>query len=711
MAKFFTYSLLAAALGFASPAFADDAATPALTFTVDRAAVESKMVFQISATDGATIQVDWGDGVLKDVTIADYNAAGYVFTEVDGTIAGTSIKVYAPDASKINYLSADWTQADDADAKIKGINVSQLAGLKELILDNNNIGSLDISKCVALTTLRASDNRLTSLTFGENPNLKTVTVSNNFNVTSGSLNSGAGNNQVLAADWSKLPELSSLNVAANLYSELGWSDTFDISKNTKLATLNINGCGISELDLTPFTSLKTLNAQWNSLEKADLSGMMANGAFPSLTLSTTAVTVGQSEVWPRMLFSFIVAPEATGKTMTLNISTTDKQSVQVDWGNGTLSNPVETKNYETDWEYGTPTGKVAGTNVTVYGSDPTTINKLDLAWDKEAGAETKILSANLSKLSGMDDLTVASNALTSLDLTGNAALAKLYINGNNISDIRFPENCALTRIEAQNTAEAGENDLFKVDLSKATKLNYLVINFNNKNSEATTINLENNTELATLMATDCNLETIDVSKLAKLAQLTVNNNNLETVDVSQMNEKGRLFAMNNKISSLVLPAKLATLNVSNNKLTFETLPSTSIATNYTYNNQKPMVVTAAEGKVDLSSQAMVDNVETVYVWTSGTEEIKDFSVMNGLFTFTKSAEKAVCTMTNAMLPKLSLTTVPVDITVEGSAVEEIEATDNCEAEYFNLQGVKVSGNEPGIYIRRQGNKTSKVIVK
>lgn len=711
MAKFFTYSLLAAALGFASPAFADDAATPALTFTVDRAAVESKMVFQISATDGATIQVDWGDGVLKDVTIADYDAAGYVFTEVDGTIAGTSIKVYAPDASKINYLSADWTQADDADAKIKGINVSQLAGLKELILDNNNIGSLDISKCVALTTLRASDNRLTSLTFGENPNLKTVTVSNNFNVTSGSLNSGAGNNQVLAADWSKLPELSSLNVAANLYSELGWSDTFDISKNTKLATLNINGCGISELDLTPFTSLKTLNAQWNSLEKADLSGMMANGAFPSLTLSTTAITVGQSEVWPRMLFSFIVAPEAAGKTMTLNISTTDKQSVQVDWGNGTLSNPVQTKNYETDWEYGTPTGKVAGTNVTVYGSDPTTINKLDLAWDKEAGAETKILSANLSKLSGMDDLTVASNALTSLDLTGNAALAKLYINGNNISDIRFPENCALTRIEAQNTAEAGENDLFKVDLSKATKLNYLVINFNNKNAEATTINLENNTELATLMATDCNLETIDVSKLAKLAQLTVNNNNLSTVDVSQMNEKGRLFAMNNKISSLVLPAKLATLNVSNNKLTFETLPSTSIATNYTYNNQKPMVVTAAEGKVDLSSQAMVDNVETVYVWTSGTEEIKDFSVMNGLFTFTKSAEKAVCTMTNAMLPKLSLTTVPVDITVEGSAVEEIEATDNCEAEYFNLQGVKVSGNEPGIYIRRQGNKTSKVIVK
>ena len=77
MAKFFTYSLLAAALGFASPAFADDAATPALTFTVDRAAVESKMVFQISATDvptwayNAITVEDGGRRIIEDCWMPD----------------------------------------------------------------------------------------------------------------------------------------------------------------------------------------------------------------------------------------------------------------------------------------------------------------------------------------------------------------------------------------------------------------------------------------------------------------------------------------------------------------------------------------------------------------------------------------------------------------------------------------------------------------
>lgn len=48
----------------------------------------------------------------------------------------------------------------------------------------------------------------------------------------------------------------------------------------------------------------------------------------------------------------------------------------------------------------------------------------------------------------------------------------------------------------------------------------------------------------------------------------------------------------------------------------------------------------------------------------------------------------------------------------GSGVSGIEADDaNAPVEFFNMQGVKVSGNEPGMYIRRQGSKTAKVIVK
>lgn len=47
----------------------------------------------------------------------------------------------------------------------------------------------------------------------------------------------------------------------------------------------------------------------------------------------------------------------------------------------------------------------------------------------------------------------------------------------------------------------------------------------------------------------------------------------------------------------------------------------------------------------------------------------------------------------------------------GSGVAGVEADENAPVEFFNMQGVKVSGDEPGLYIRRQGSKTTKVIVK
>lgn len=47
----------------------------------------------------------------------------------------------------------------------------------------------------------------------------------------------------------------------------------------------------------------------------------------------------------------------------------------------------------------------------------------------------------------------------------------------------------------------------------------------------------------------------------------------------------------------------------------------------------------------------------------------------------------------------------------GSGVNDIIADDaNAPVEFFNMQGVKVSGDEPGLYIRRQGAKVSKVIL-
>lgn len=50
---------------------------------------------------------------------------------------------------------------------------------------------------------------------------------------------------------------------------------------------------------------------------------------------------------------------------------------------------------------------------------------------------------------------------------------------------------------------------------------------------------------------------------------------------------------------------------------------------------------------------------------------------------------------------------------DSSAITDVETTDDTTADYYNLQGVKVSSSvlTPGIYIMRKGDKVSKIIVK
>ncbi|MDE5685951.1 MAG: hypothetical protein K2I26_05260, partial [Paramuribaculum sp.] len=62
-----------------------------------------------------------------------------------------------------------------------------------------------------------------------------------------------------------------------------------------------------------------------------------------------------------------------------------------------------------------------------------------------------------------------------------------------------------------------------------------------------------------------------------------------------------------------------------------------------------------------------------------------------------------------------LAPIYVDFTtiVEPGSIGSIEADGNAAVEYYTIQGVRVSGDNltPGIYIRRQGNNASKILVK
>lgn len=55
--------------------------------------------------------------------------------------------------------------------------------------------------------------------------------------------------------------------------------------------------------------------------------------------------------------------------------------------------------------------------------------------------------------------------------------------------------------------------------------------------------------------------------------------------------------------------------------------------------------------------------------------------------------------------------ITISGTEKGSAVSEIAADENAPVEYYNLQGVKVANPENGLFIRVQGNKATKVMIK
>lgn len=60
----------------------------------------------------------------------------------------------------------------------------------------------------------------------------------------------------------------------------------------------------------------------------------------------------------------------------------------------------------------------------------------------------------------------------------------------------------------------------------------------------------------------------------------------------------------------------------------------------------------------------------------------------------------------------SLQVQPVEIEeTTSSTIDEIGADENAPVEYFNLQGIRVDNPEAGLYIRRQGSKVSKVVIR
>lgn len=108
----------------------------------------------------------------------------------------------------------------------------------------------------------------------------------------------------------------------------------------------------------------------------------------------------------------------------------------------------------------------------------------------------------------------------------------------------------------------------------------------------------------------------------------------------------------------------------------------------------------AKGAADLTGWNKNENTETPHVLTLS----KDTHNLKG-----KAIEYMAVSASGLQSDK-GMFVVAADGVVTGIEGIEAEAAE-AEVEWFNLQGVRVANPEAGLYIRRQGNKVEKVIVK
>lgn len=185
-----------------------------------------------------------------------------------------------------------------------------------------------------------------------------------------------------------------------------------------------------------------------------------------------------------------------------------------------------------------------------------------------------------------------------------------------------------------NYFECQDKQLTSIDVTSCATLLYLYCNRNN----LTELNVKNNTALKTLQFGSNKINNIDLSKNVLLNNLDCSDNRLTSLDLSH----------NTLLNSVWC---------NNNYLTLTTVPRLNIG----YYIYKPQALLAIPENItvgsilDLSSQSVVDGINTVYEWKTEYNtpliENKDYTISNGKTTFLKMQSVSVhCVMSNASFP-------------------------------------------------------------
>lgn len=163
------------------------------------------------------------------------------------------------------------------------------------------------------------------------------------------------------------------------------------------------------------------------------------------------------------------------------------------------------------------------------------VRNLDLS-----GVTDSEVYAQLSFLTGLQELKCSGNNLTSLDVSSNPVLTTLDCSNNNLTSLDVSANTQLKILKCSN------NKLTSLSLTKNTALLELDCSKNSLSS----LTLTYNTALLNLYCNNNSLSSLSLTKNTNLGVLVCNDNKLQSLNVTYNTLLEYIYCQNNQLTTL-----------------------------------------------------------------------------------------------------------------------------------------------------------------
>lgn len=390
------------------------------------------------------------------------------------------------------------------------ISISDLTGIEDftaletLNCPGNNLKSINVSKNLNLKTLNCENNKLYSLNVSENTTLATLDCSNN---------------SIYIMDVTKNPELLSLNCSDNFNIQ-----KLDVSNNLKLKTLKLDRTGVHILSLANNSELTSFSVVGTTMVDLDFSKntkLTSVDCRDNYFLTLVNLKNGNNKNLDLATSNF------TGNKFLYCIQVDDADYSNNNWGSLKEDGVAFYKNSCADEPHTLIPDVNFEKTLISFGSDYRELDGKVLTANIVNFSRIILDNRNISDLTGiqdfvnLDELSIKSNNLTTVDLSKNVNLTKLNASLNpnltciKVADVAYSqanwttikdsqtnfsatctlglENSVFSKASVYPNPTKGDVNIENINLEKATvynSLGQLVKTFNlNSGNTSNTINL------------------------------------------------------------------------------------------------------------------------------------------------------------------------------------------------------------------------------